>query len=64
MDCPVVDLAGLFKAIDESRVVTALLSSQGGTLALLAAWTLSWEFLVKPLGRLLRRATGGKNNDR
>lgn len=61
MDCPVFDFAALVEAIDQSRVVTALLNSTGGTVALLAAWTLSWEFLVKPFGRLLRRWTGGRN---
>ena len=53
MDCP--DLDGLVRAIDQSRVVTALLESKGGTLALLAAWTLFWEFAAKPVGRWIRR---------
>ena len=56
MECP--DLDALVVAIDQSRLVTALLNSKGGTLALLAAWTLGWEFLVKPAGRFLRRLGG------
>lgn len=56
MDCP--DLDGLVVAIDQSRIVTALLNSKGGTLALLAAWTLGWEFIVKPIGGMLRRKSG------
>lgn len=62
MDCP--DLDALVIAIDQSRVITALLDSKGGTLALLASWTLGWEFLVKPFGRLLRRLGGGNGRNR
>lgn len=51
-DCP--DFPSIVKAVDNSRVVTALLNSKGGTLALLAAWTLLWEFVLKPLGRWLK----------
>jgi len=44
-------------AIDESRIVTALLESKGGVPALLLATIIAWELLVKPLYRMVKGRT-------